>query len=227
MKKDEEFESEKEDDFYLPVYVINLKERTERRKHTEEQFLNKSEFELIWIDAVSHLIGAVGLWQSMVKAVEKAIEREDDIMIICEDDHLFTPVYNKEYLFANIISANEQGVEFLSGGVAGFGTAIPVASNRYWVDWFWGTQFIVIFKPLFQKILDYDFKDTDTADGVLSAIAQDKMVMYPFISVQKDFGYSDVTRSNNEIPVLVTNLFRQTDFRMGMVHHITHKFKKQ
>ena len=25
-------------DFYLPVYVINLKERTERRQHIEEQF---------------------------------------------------------------------------------------------------------------------------------------------------------------------------------------------
>ena len=28
-------------DFYLPVYVINLKERTERRQHIEEQFMAK------------------------------------------------------------------------------------------------------------------------------------------------------------------------------------------
>lgn len=183
-------------DFYLPVYVINLKERTERRQHIEEQFQGRVEFALHWIEAIEHSIGAVGLWQSMLKAVQTAIDKRDDIMIICEDDHIFTPAYNKDYLFANIIGANAQGSELLSGGVGGFGTAVPVDTNRYWMDWFWSTQFIIIFKPLFQKILDYDFKDTDTADGVLSVLAKDKMTIYPFISVQKDFGYSDVTVYN-------------------------------
>ena len=49
-------------DFYLPVYVINLKERTERRQHIEEQFQGKVEFDLHWIEAIKHSIGAVGLW---------------------------------------------------------------------------------------------------------------------------------------------------------------------
>lgn len=213
-------------DFFLPVYVINLKNRTERRKHIEEQFHGKSEFGLTWIEAIEHSIGAVGLWQSMVKTVQTATERDDDIIIICEDDHSFTPAYSKEYLLANIIGANEQGSELLSGGIGGFGAAVPVAGNRYWVDWFWSTQFIVVFKPLFKKILDYDFKDTDTADGVLSAISKDRMVMYPFISIQKDFGYSDVTRSNNDVIGLVDNLFRQSDHRLRTIHHVAHKFKK-
>lgn len=213
-------------DFYLPVYVINLKDRIERRKHIKEQFQGKPEFELRWIEAVEHPIGAVGLWHSMVKAVQMAEHNEDDIMIICEDDHTFTPAYNNEYLLVNIIQANEQGSELLSGGIGGFGSAVPVSANRYWVDWFWSTQFIVVFKTLFQKILDYDFKDTDTADGVLSIIANDKMTMYPFISIQKDFGYSDVTRSNNDISGLVNNLFQQSDRRLRLIHHIAFKFRK-
>lgn len=36
-------------DFYLPVYVINLKERTERRQHIEEQFQGRVEFGSHWI----------------------------------------------------------------------------------------------------------------------------------------------------------------------------------
>ena len=212
--------------FYLPVYVINLKNRTERRKHIENQFKDKSEFALNWIDAVEHPIGAVGLWKSMVNAVETAIENDDDIIIICEDDHTFTPQYSKEYLLSSIIGANEQGAELLSGGIGGFGTAVPVAANRYWVDWFWCTQFIVVFKPLFRKILDYDFKDTDTADGVLSAIAKDKMTMYPFVSVQTDFGYSDVTRSNNEISGMITNHFKNADCRLNLIHRVTQKFRE-
>lgn len=215
------------DDFYLPVYVINLKERIERRKHIEEQFHGKPEFELTWIEAVEHPIGAVGLWQSMVKAVQMAEDNEDDIMIICEDDHTFTSAYSKTYLWANMIQANEQGSELLSGGIGGFGAAVPVSANRYWVDWFWSTQFMVIFKPLFQKILDYDFKDTDTADGVLSILAKDKMVLYPFISIQKDFGYSDVTRSNNDVSGLVNHLFQQSDYRLRTIHHVAHKFKQE
>ena len=216
---------EAESDFYLPVYVINLKDRTDRRKHIKAQFRGKSEFKLTWIDAVEHPIGAVGLWKSMVKAVETAIENDDDIMIICEDDHTFTSAYSKEYLLASIVGANEQGAELLSGGIGGFGTAVPVAANRYWVDWFWCTQFIVVFKPLFQKILDYDFKDTDTADGVLSAIAKDKMTMYPFVSIQTDFGYSDVTRANDEISGMITNHFKNADCRLNQIHRVAQKFR--
>jgi hypothetical protein len=215
------------DNFYLSVYVINLNDRTERRQHIEEQFRGKPEFELTWVNAVEHPIGAVGLWQSMVKAVQMAEENDDDIMIICEDDHTFTSAYSKEYLLANIIEASGQGSELLSGGIGGFGAAVPAAANRYWIDWFWCTQFIVVFKPLFQKILDYEFKDTDTADGVLSALARDKMTVYPFISIQKDFGYSDVTRANNEISGMITNHFRQTDIRLSQIHHVAHKFRQK
>ena len=214
-------------DFYLPVYVINLKSRKDRKQHIKAQFQGKQEFKLTWIDAVKHPIGAVGLWQSMVKAIETAIENDDDIMVICEDDHAFTPAYSKEYLLANIFGANEQGAELLSGGIGGFGTAVPVAPNRSWVDWFWCTQFIVLFKPLFQKILDYEFKESDTADGVLSKLAKDKMTMFPFISFQTDFGYSDVTRANDENAGLITNYFRKADYRLKMIHHVAHKFRRE
>lgn len=211
--------------FFLPVYVINLKNRVDRHVNIENQFLGKSEFDLIWIEAVAHKIGAVGLWRSIVQSVQEAIIREDDIIIICEDDHVFTPSYCKEYLFSNILSSYKQGADLLSGGIGGFGTAVPVSPNRYWIDWFWCTQFIVIFKPLFYKILAYDFKDTDTADGVLSVIARDKMTLYPFISIQRDFGYSDVTRANLEISGLITNHFKQSALRLEIIHRVANKFR--
>ena len=109
--------------------------------------------------------------------------------------------------------SHEQSSELLSDGIGGFDTTVPVSANRYWVDWFWSTQFMVIFKPLFQKILDYDFKDTDTADGVLSILVKDKMVLYPFISIQKDFGYSDVTRSNNDVSGWINSVDRKSVVR--------------
>lgn len=213
-------------DFYLPVYVINLKDRIDRRLHCIKQFEDKREFKINFIVAEEHPIGAVGLWKSIVKAVQLAIQREDDIIIICEDDHIFTSAYNKDYFFANIIKAEAHGSELLAGGVGGFGTAVPVDTNLYWVDWFWCTQFIIVFESLFQKILDYDFKDSDTADNVLSVLANDTMTIYPFVSIQKDFGYSDVTPANNRISGMISNHFRQADYRLGMIHHVFNKFRK-
>lgn len=205
-------------DFYISTYVINLKNREDRRLHIERQFLDKPEFKLFYVYAVEHSIGAVGLWKSMVKAVQMAKKQKTDIIIICEDDHTFTNNYNRNLLFNNILKAEQVGIELLSGGIGGFGLAVPAVSNLYWIDWFWCTQFIVIYQPLFQQILDYSFKDTDTADGVFSVLTNKKMTMYPFISIQKDFGYSDVTRTNNEISGLITQHFTNANYRLSIIH---------
>jgi hypothetical protein len=211
-----------ETNFYIPTYIINMKDRNDRRLHIEKQFYGRSEFEPIYVEACMHEKGTIGLWQSMVKVVKMAKEREDDIIIICEDDHMFTAEYNKDYFFTNLIESDRQGVEILSGGIGGFGYVVPVAPNRYWVDWFWCTQFIVVFKSLFHKILDYEFKENDTADGVLSVLSNYKMTIYPFISVQKDFGYSDVTVGNNENVGLITRHFAYTNLRLSNMHSVSH-----
>lgn len=208
--------------FYLPVYAINLPKRADRRLHLEEQFKDKDEFCVTYVEAVQHIIGAVGLWESMKKAVRLAIERDEDIIAICEDDHTFTSYYKKDYFIRNLVGAYRQGAELLSGGIGGFGHAVPVGNNRYWVDWFYCTQFIIITKKLFQKILDYPFTIADTADGVLSKLAEEKQTLFPFISTQKDFGYSDVTQSNNVNKGQIENLFQKTQRRLLMIHQVFH-----
>jgi hypothetical protein len=202
------------EDISIPTYVINLKSRTDRLEHVFSQFKDKPEFDIQIIEACRNKIGAVGLWQSIVKIINKVIKGDDDLIIICEDDHSFTEHYNKQYLIQNIIDAAEQGVELLSGGIGGFSDAVPITRNRYWIDSFWCTQFIVLYRPIFQKILDETFLDTDTTDGIFSELTSHKMVIYPFISIQHDFGYSDVTRSNNEISGMITTHFKEADKKM-------------
>lgn len=146
--KDEKIR-EQENEFFIPTYIINLKERTDRRLHAENQFRNKPEFEIIFVEAVEHPTDAIGLWQSIVKIITMAIAREDDIIIICQDDHTFTDNYDKNLLFHHIIKAEQ---------------------CFYWMGWYMDNQFIVVYQPLFQHILDYQFKETDIPDLVLSAI---------------------------------------------------------
>ena len=225
-KLEKENNEENREEFYIPVYAINLKEREERRRHILKEFEGKEEFELTVMEACTHPIGAVGLWNSMVQIIRLAKENDDDLVVICEDDHFFTKHYSRERLFQHIFGAHSQGVDVLAGGIGGFGLAIPAASDRYWIDWFWCTQFIVVYKKFYQRMLDYSFKDSDTADGVISMLSSNKMVIYPFISEQKDFGYSDVTQNNMDNKGLIEKLFIQSGMKIKMIQTITEKFRQ-
>lgn len=212
--------SEKQESFYIPTYIINLKERTERKRHIIKEFKGKEEFNITLIDACTHQVGAIGLWNSIIKIIKLAEKNNDDVILICEDDHYFTKNYNKEYLIENILQAHEQGADILSGGIGGFGYAVPVAPNRYWVNWLWCTQFIIVYKKFFKKILNYNFKENDTADGVISKLSNNLMTLYPFISKQKEFGYSDITQGNKDNPNLITQHFERSDAYLSSIHRI-------
>ena len=185
-------------DMYMPIYAINLPERKDRKEHIVSEFNKRSEFELHFVNASRNSNSRLGLWQSIVKIVKMASEMSEQFVVLCEDDHYFTKNYSPKLLMTEMQLALQMGADILSGGIGGFGRAIKRGFHLYEVDWFWCTQFIVIYSSLYERILSYDFKEEDTADGILSTIARKKMVIYPFISEQKDFGYSDVTRSNQE-----------------------------
>lgn len=210
-----------EEELYIPVYAINIKEREDRRSHIIKEFENKIEFQFNLIEACKHSKGTIGLWNSIVNIVKLAKERDEDVIIICEDDHYFTENYSPKLLFKEIREAYMQGADILSGGIGGFGQAIPVGYKRYWVDWFWCTQFIVVYASFFDKILSYQFKDDDTADDVLSALTNNKMVIYPFISEQKDFGYSDVTRSNMDNQGRIREHFAWANAKLGITEQVS------
>ena len=211
------------DSFYIPVYAFNLKSRPDRLAHLQHQFEDKPEFKVTHITAIKHDIGAIGLWESICKAVAMAQKQNEDIIVLCEDDHEFTQYYSVDYLLSNIAEAYAQGAELLNGGIGGFGNAVPVDTNRSCVDWFWCTQFVVLFAPIFSKILNYDFKEGDTADGVLSHIADSPQVMYPPISTQKDFGYSDIIQRQ---PIFQNRLFYSCNKRLASIHSVYQKYLK-
>lgn len=184
--------------FSISTYIVNLKSRKDRLKHIKQQFKNKPEFDFHIIEACLHEKGNMGLWQSFQKVIKIAEENDDGVIIFVEDDHIFTEHYQWNFLFNNIVESNKQGLDILLGGITGgFKNVVPITKNRLWVDHFWGTQFTIIYKRFYSKILEANFEEKDTLDDFLSNLTPNKMVLYPFISIQKEFGYSDVTKSNN------------------------------
>jgi GR25 family glycosyltransferase involved in LPS biosynthesis len=221
---DEESADEAYDKIIIPTYVINLPERTERLEHIKQQFTGKPEFDVQIIEACKHEVGALGLWLSIRKIINLAIANDDDVIVICEDDHQFTEYYTKEYLIKNIIDAHEEGVSFLSGGTGKFNDAIPITKNRYWVQHCLSTQFVVVYKKFFHEILDHPYDETIVADLAYSHLALNKMVLYPFISTQKDFGYSDVTSIHTEVKNLIANMFAQSNWQFRQIQQAYLKY---
>ena len=162
----------------------------------EEQ---RKEFEVTIVEAVEHEIGAIGLWHTIRKIVQMAVANADDVIIICKDDHEFSDSYSKEFLIQNIIEAHYQGADILCGTTANFNQAVLLTPNRLWIDSFVSTQFIILYKKFFIKILEEPF-DNVNPDKLLSELTSNKMTLFPFISGQKDFGYCDTStkiKTNN------------------------------
>ncbi len=182
---------------FIPTYVINLPERTDRLEHIRKEFEGRPEFDLHILEASRHNIGAIGLWQSICRIVTEAKAKGEDLVLICEDDHFFTKTYSGERFLRQIMLAGAMGAQMLSGGIGDFSNLVPLPGGLAWIDRFWCTQFIVIYRNAFDLILNVPFSLRDVADEKLSTLLTAKMVTLPFISEQTDFGYSDITESNN------------------------------
>ncbi|MFB6453876.1 sulfotransferase [Chitinophaga sp. Hz27] len=209
---------------FIPTYIIHSKEREEELICIKNQFLDKKEFEVNLIKGGVERISVMNLWNSIVKIVKTAVDAEDDVIIICDDSHKFTQNYNREYFINNVIEAFLQGADILSGGVTGFGYAVPVATNRYWVDYLKGAQFIVIYRKIFLKILEVQFTEIDTIDGILSAISDSKMVIHPFISALKYSSHPDGSNEAHIQKELVGEDFLSSDDRLYNIHSISNRF---
>lgn len=197
----------------MNVFAMNLKLRTDRKKHIIDQFSDKPEFNLSVVPAIEHEIGAFGLWQTILQIVRSEKDKGNKLLILCEDDHEFTKNYSFEILEKCISEALSLNADILSGGYSWFENAVQVSDHLFWVDIFNGMQFTIIFERFYQRILDAGFGSSVVADLSLSSLTDNKFVMHPYISIQKEFGYSDVTSKNNE-KGYVSGLFNDATKRL-------------
>lgn len=210
----------------IPVYIINLPERQDRLAHIKQQFAGRREFDVTIIEACKHEIGAIGLWQSIKRIVQMATDRAEDLIIICEDDHVFTSEYSVVSLLLAIERAKALEADVLLGGISWLTSCLPVAENLYFVEKFSGLQFTLVFRKFFKKILETTFQTDDAADYKISALSTSVYFMFPFISTQKEFGYSDVTPKNNATN-RVEGLFIDTTQRVEAIGRVIEFYRSE
>lgn len=209
------------------TYSINLEHRLDRLKHTKEEFEKYPEFQHIVISAIKNDCGAIGLWDTIQLIVKDHSQISDsNFLIICEDDHFFTKGYSHKMLLKCIETADELEADILLGGVSWLDMAMKVNQSLFWVENFTGTQFIILYKRFYSKILEVqDFTFADTADKKFCELSENKFLISPFISAQKEFGYSDATTQNN-IEGRVTMLFEQASKTIEVLNNVNKYFSK-
>lgn len=203
----------------IPTYIINITERRDRLEHIKQQFSDKPEFNIEITEAVKHSIGSVGLWQSTLKIVEKAQQKNQDYILICEDDHQFTDNYSFKKLQDCIIQAQKKNADVLLGGIHWFNSVLRATPKLFWVDIFTATHFVIIYNKFFDTILSADFGPEDASDLKIADLTDNKLVIYPFIATQKEFGYSDIT-PNHSKKGHINSLFKTTSSLMRKLDKI-------
>ena len=149
------------------------------------------------------------------------MEKDEDVIVICEDDHQFTSDYSKEFLFTRIMEGYALGADYLNGGCGDFRDAFVITEHLFGMVTIRCTQFIIIYKDFFSTILNANFDKNVLADVKLSELTERKMVIYPFVSVQRDFGYSDVTMIFNQNDGLITSMFENARKRLENIKRLS------
>jgi hypothetical protein len=198
--------------------IVNLPERKDRYNNIVQTFKFRKEFGFKVFRPSPQALGSVSLWITIKKIIE-TVDPGLDFFIFCEDDHVFTSHYSFDLFQKCINEAQQLDADILCGGVSWFKTGMQVSKNLFWVEKFSGLQFTVIFKKFYQTILDASFTEFDQADYRISGLTDKKFVIYPFISIQKDFGYSDVTKRNHE-ERRVERLFEEASEKFSLLRKV-------
>ena len=211
----------------ISVYTPNLPQRTERKKSITEQFEGKDLFDVNVVCPIPDKVASNSLWRTFFGVVEKESENGSDFFIFCEDDHVFTDEYTDAFLLDRIKEADGMEADILSGGVSWMRDALQVRDHLFWMERFNGMQFTVIYKRFYDKILATQYDETQkyVTDVFLSTLSDSIFVMFPYISVQKEFGYSDVTEKNNK-EGYVESLFEKTEKTLTILNKVRNHYGK-
>src|SRR5690606_26092979 len=209
----------------IPTYVINLRKRTDRKVHIINEFVDKPEFDLQFVNAIEHSSGDRGLWLTISHSIRDLLNHDEDFFLLLEDDHQFTEYYNSCFLQDSLAAAKDLDADILLGGVSWFNSSVQVSPNLFAVDSFNATQFVIVFKPFYQNFIDNLNTYSHSVDINISKIATKKFILYPFISTQKEFGYSDATAFNQEIGY-VTEIFSHSKMRLSYLNRVLNHYAR-
>ena len=172
--------------------------RKDRKLSVISEFQGKRLFDIKFVTPVAHEIPRVSHWLTFQHLTEKAKETQLPLFLFCEDDHVFTPDFDEHRLEKLVEESDQMEADMLLGGISWMQSPLQINERLFWVEKFNGIQFAIVYQRFYDRILSFHSGEDVITEIALSGLSDRIFVSYPFISIQKEFGYSDVTASNNQ-----------------------------
>ena len=205
----------------LNVYILNMPQRQERKASVEREFeKRKSIFNTTFVCPIGNVIPRVSHWLTFLNLVRNAKQEALPYFVFCEDDHIFTNDYDEPFFIDTFCEADAIEADVLLGGVSWMDVPVQVTDHLFWLNGFNGTQFVIVFSRFYDRILDSQYDERHVVTHFhISSNSDNIFVTYPFFSVQKEFGYSDVTSFNNK-EGYVDGLFKGTSIGLDILDKV-------
>lgn len=170
----------------FPTYIINADTSSSFIGDFHNELKKRHEFDIHLIDVdFSNPDTNRIFWTYVTESINIAKRNNEKYATICQPSAYFTNEYSYSFLLQKIKDAQHLNAEILIGGLSDFRQAIPMGYQLYWIAWFKTAPLLIIYESLYDKILSYKFQVNDTIDNILSLLAKYKMIIYPFICMQR------------------------------------------
>ena len=142
-------------------------------------------------------------WDSLRAIINKAKENEFELIALLTGKNVSFDFMGGHYLLKNILEASAQNAEILLGHLNDFTYAVPISESRYWIDRFNGSDFFVIYRQLYDKILAVYDCDDESVFQKLSSLTVNKMVLFPFAvdEVNKDKAVTTASNGKRKLEI--------------------------
>jgi hypothetical protein len=137
------------------------------------------------IDQVFYLSKSDKSLLNIAKLIRKEYFKEYLIINFSEKEIVNSNTLN--FINRCIDGAQQYKCDLLLGGVVGFNRTLMITENLFWIDEFFGFNFIIVFKSSYNIILEQSIKSDDVSlEKTLSVMLENIFVMHPFIEIDYD-----------------------------------------
>lgn len=145
------------------------------KKYNLKDFERKNEFNISWIKST---FSSPCIDQDNLNFIlNESIRNEEDVIIICLDGYHFKSSYSKYDLFKYILMADfyQCDVLFFNGNKIDFMSNIQ--DELYWVSNIQKSNFIVVYKRFFEKMLNASWLPVDNFFDIISSLTANKLMI--------------------------------------------------
>jgi hypothetical protein len=207
--------------YQMPVYVINLVERKDRRIRMEQQFANINSVKPKIVPAIKHSNGRTGCLLSHQLIVAMAKQLKYDMVLVIEDDCCLNVGFDKKWpSIAEWLINNKDKWDTYNGGMtAVVPNKIKLLNKRLGIARANGlkTHFIVYNSSIYDKILAIptDIR-TNAAIDVVAKHKTRMITSVPFLATQfptfsdiRGYHYNDKERFTKAQNLIISKMHEQ------------------